>query len=269
MKFGISAATFDLKFGPVVFKGSSISDTLRTVRSYDYDGVDLFLHELSEAEQTELRRGLEETGLGAGMVAAIWVAESGGSLTDPSPENRRRFVDLLTKHIQLTGQLGGVVPIGFLRGRQDDRTDDDYYGMLAESLRALAAAAAEAGTVLVLEPINRYEIDTFPTVGSALAFLDQYGLDDVQLLPDAFHMNIEEADIFEAFRSATGRIGHIHASDTNRYAPGTGHLDYSALFRVLREIGYDGYLAVESPPVPSADECARSAIRHLRKMAQR
>ena len=44
---------------------------------------------------------------------------------------------------------------------------------------------------------------------------------------------------------AAAALGHVQVSDSNRFQPGAGHLDWSALLGTLDAIGYDGYLALE------------------------
>jgi sugar phosphate isomerase/epimerase len=58
-------------------------------------------------------------------------------------------------------------------------------------------------------------------------------------------MNIEEADPLASLRAHAGRLGHVQLSDSNRFEPGAGHLDWSAHLRCLDDIGYGGWLAFE------------------------
>ena len=69
-------------------------------------------------------------------------------------------------------------------------------------------------------------------------------------------MNIEEDDVHRALRAAAPYLGHVQVSDSNRYQPGTGHLDWPALLRTLDAIGYDGWLALECRLAASRPPCA-------------
>ena len=62
---------------------------------------------------------------------------------------------------------------------------------------------------------------------------------------DLFHMNIEENDIHEAFRTCKGRIYDIHIADNNRFAPGMGTLDFPAIVKTIKATGYTGALTLE------------------------
>ncbi|MFM8579193.1 MAG: TIM barrel protein, partial [Planctomycetaceae bacterium] len=90
------------------------------------------------------------------------------------------------------------------------------------------------------------------------------GLDDVRLLADLFHMNIEEVDLADTIRAAGGTIGHVHFADSNRRAMGLGHTPASPVVAALRAIGYEGWLSAEVFPLPSADEAARRTVEAVR-----
>jgi sugar phosphate isomerase/epimerase len=58
-------------------------------------------------------------------------------------------------------------------------------------------------------------------------------------------MNIEEDEPTSALVRAAAHLGHVQVSDSNRFQPGAGHLDWGALLGTLDAVGYQGYLAVE------------------------
>jgi D-psicose/D-tagatose/L-ribulose 3-epimerase len=80
-------------------------------------------------------------------------------------------------------------------------------------------------------------------------------------------------------------LGHVHISENDRGIPGTGHNDWKGILRVLKEIGYDGWMTIESfaQPEPalaaaaaiwrdlasSGDDLAREGLRFTRKLARR
>ena len=69
---------------------------------------------------------------------------------------------------------------------------------------------------------------------------------------DTFHMNIEEASIPDALRSARGLLNHVHLADSNRAVAGRGHTDFRPILQALLDINYDGYLSFEVM-APSGD----------------
>jgi sugar phosphate isomerase/epimerase len=119
---------------------------------------------------------------------------------------------------------------------------------------------------LVLEPLNRYESDIVNTTAEGLELIEQVGHPSLGLLLDTFHVNIEEASVYDCFRlaMAAGRLWHVHLGDSNRLPPGEGHLDFAGIVSTLAEAGYDGYLSAELLAKPDPDTAAERTIRTMR-----
>ncbi len=116
---------------------------------------------------------------------------------------------------------------------------------MAEAVRRIAERAAEVGLRLVLEVLNRYESHVLNTATEALAFVEGLGGDNVGILLDAYHMNIEESDPAAALRQAGERLWLYHAADSNRQGIGRGHTSFDAQFSALADIGYRGPIILE------------------------
>jgi len=104
------------------------------------------------------------------------------------------------------------------------------------------------------------------TLHEASEFLDKIGDPNVKLLADLFHMNIEEADGPAAIRFAAKRVGHVHFVDSNRWPAGFGHTKFAPIAGALKEIGYEGYMAMETFPLPSPQEAGLASIKAFNKL---
>lgn len=62
---------------------------------------------------------------------------------------------------------------------------------------------------------------------------------------DFYHMNIEEDNLAQALHDNRDLLGHVHIADNHRYQPGSGTLDFHALFEQLRADNYQGYVVYE------------------------
>ena len=113
---------------------------------------------------------------------------------------------------------------------------------------------------MLYEPLNRYETNLLHRTPDAAAWLRTLTTDNVRILSDLFHMNIEEPDIATALREAGSLVGHVHFADSNRRAIGLGHTDVAAVIGALRDIDYTGYLSAEIVPLPDAATAARRTI---------
>jgi sugar phosphate isomerase/epimerase len=79
----------------------------------------------------------------------------------------------------------------------------------------------------------------------AVELIDAVGLPSLKVLSDTYHMNIEEGEPTSALIGAAAHLGHVQVSDSNRFQPGAGHLDWAALLGTLDAVGYQGYVALE------------------------
>jgi sugar phosphate isomerase/epimerase len=86
------------------------------------------------------------------------------------------------------------------------------------------------------------------------------------MLIDTFHMNIEEPDIIGSILHVRDYISHVHFADSNRWAPGCGHIDFKKIIRTLRRIQYRGAICAEILPKPTPDECLRLSIEYFGKL---
>ena len=149
-----------------------------------------------------------------------------------------------------------------------------------ESLRKAADYAAARDVRLAIEPLNRFETDLVNTVELGLDLCDRIGRDNVGLLLDTFHMNIEEKSLAAAITSAGHRLFHVQAAENDRGTPGSGHVPWDQVFGALDAVGYGGSIVIESflptvaeiaravslwrPVAPSMDALARDGYAFLR-----
>ena len=136
--------------------------------------------------------------------------------------------------------------------------------LLLAQLRELAPAAKAAGVSLFLEPLNRYEAYIVNRLEQGAAIAQEVG-PEVGVMADFFHMNVEEADIPASIRANAAHVVYVHVADSNRLQPGRGHLDFRPGFRALKEIGYDGPLAIECRVDGPFDDAIREAASFIRR----
>src|SRR5690606_10877122 len=67
----------------------------------------------------------------------------------------------------------------------------------------------------------------------------------LKVLPDTFHMNIEERSSFGTLLKYQEFYESLHISDNNRFFPGLGGLDFLSIFTFLVDLGYKGAVAIE------------------------
>jgi D-psicose/D-tagatose/L-ribulose 3-epimerase len=120
--------------------------------------------------------------------------------------------------------------------------------------------AEQLGVTLCLEPLNRFETYFLNTLEDASQLIHEIGDPNIRIHFDTFHANIEEKKPAVALRSAAKDLGHVHISENDRGIPGTGHVDWHGILSVLREVGYDGWLTIESFAQPEPELAAAASI---------
>ena len=267
MKTSIVLSTHATQFDGVAFKGD-FEANVRKIAALGYDGVELAIRDprLIDADallSTLGTCGLEVPAIGTGQA---W-GEEGLSFTDPDESVREAAIRRVNDHVPFAARTGAAIIIGLLRGIVKPGVDHGQaMAWLVDALRRCSAAAAPHGVRLALEPINRYETTLINTVAQCLELIEAVGAPNFGVLPDTFHMNIEEPSIAESLRRAGPHIYHVHLADSNRWYPGAGHIDLREVVRALNEVGYTGYLSVEAMPAPDADTCARESMVTLRRI---
>jgi len=141
-------------------------------------------------------------------------------------------------------------------------------GLLLALLEEVGRYAEKLRTTLVLEPINRYETRFFHTLDDAVGICKQVSRPGIKIVADIFQMSIEERNIAEGIRRAGKYIQHVHLSDSGRLLPGYGNIDFKAIFAVLKEIGYEGYMALECAIPGNPEEELPRCVEYLKKFMQ-
>ena len=267
MKTSIVLSTHAARFNAVAFKGD-FEANVHKIAALGYDGVELAIRDPALIDADALLSvvtacGLTVPAIGTGQA---W-GEEGLSFTDPDQSIREAAIRRLCDHVPFAARTGAVIIIGLLRGIVKPGVDySQAMAWLREALQRCAVAAAQYGVRLVLEPVNRYETTLANSIDQCLALAAEIGTGNLGVLPDTFHMNIEEPSIVGSLRRAAPLIFHMHLADSNRWYPGAGHIDFSAVVSTLREVGYGGYLSVEAMPLPDANTCAEESIKTLAKL---
>jgi D-psicose/D-tagatose/L-ribulose 3-epimerase len=261
-------------------------DILPHIREIGFDGceVPLIPEQLDALDTSRLRARLGELDMRCATSTGI---TSDMSTISEDEETRGRGVAHLKRCIDVTARLGSDLMAGALYAPFDThprapRTPAQWERSAAV-LREVASYAAEKGVTLCIEPLNRYEHFFINTVADAVSMVRDIGESNVRINVDTYHMNIEEKHLYDAMLAGGDLIGHVHCSENDRGIPGTGHVEWDGLFRGLAEIGYDGWLIIESffEPIPAiaeftpiwrklapgADELARRGLAFIRDKA--
>jgi hydroxypyruvate isomerase len=133
------------------------------------------------------------------------------------------------------------------------------------NLKLAAEAAAAAGRLALIEPINTRDIPGFllntPAEGAAL--IEQLGLPALRLQFDFYHAQIMAGDLAHSFERHLGVVAHVQiAGVPERQEPDVGEIHYPYLFDLLDRLGYEGWIGCEYFPAAGTEEGLGWALRY-------
>lgn len=268
ISFGAALSPRSSPFAPLLFSGR-IHQGFQTAAEAGFHAVELSLRTPEEVNPGELSNLLNtyELTLSAIATGRSYIEDS-LSLSSPIAKVRNQAIQRIQGLIQLAAAFKSAVIIGGIRGRLDGTTTEQ--SQLRDSaiiaIRECARYANEFGVTLFIEPINRYETNFINSSLEGIRLLDQISEPSVKLLLDTFHMNIEEVDLADAIKSTKDRLGYIHFADSNRLAPGQGHIDFARVHQALADIRYRGIVTVEILPLPDDTTAMHQAGLYLRAL---
>jgi hydroxypyruvate isomerase len=141
---------------------------------------------------------------------------------------------------------------------------------LIDNLRFAAAALAEAGLILLLEPVNTRDIPGFfvNRTAQGLAIIETVGAPNLLLQYDIYHSQVMEGDLARTIEANVTRIGHLQLADNpGRHEPGTGEINYEYLFRRIDDLGYRGWIGCEYKPAGTTQAGLGWMMRHTAELA--
>jgi sugar phosphate isomerase/epimerase len=127
-----------------------------------------------------------------------------------------------------------------------------WLSSLVNPLRELAEYASDRDINLVIEPLNRYSTPICTNSQDAKYLVNQVDRENLGIMLDTFHMNIEEDSIYETIESTGSLLKHIHVSDNNRKMPGFAHIDFKQIVQALKKINYSKFITFE-PTIENTD----------------
>jgi D-psicose/D-tagatose/L-ribulose 3-epimerase len=227
----------------------SLAQIAPRVREWGFDVIELPVENPGDWHPARAKSLLDDLGL---ATSVCLVMAPGRDLVAADATTIRKTQDYLKHVIDVAREVGAPVAAGPAYAatgrtwRMSEQERKSAYAELADNLAPVVTHALDAGVVLGIEPLNRYETSLINTVDQALEALAPLPAGGCGLLLDVYHMNIEEQDIPAAIRRATGRIAAVQVCANDRGAPGADHLDWPGIVKAIDDSGYEGPLCIES-----------------------
>jgi sugar phosphate isomerase/epimerase len=235
-------------YNTLVYGDEPISKGIERIARSGYDAVEL-VGEPSQFNLDQLKSDLASHRIPVSSIVSIYTPER--DLISSNPSVRANTVTYVKGNIDFAVEIGaGIVtltPQACMKIIAEAPRQQEW-AWAVEGAKQIAEYAGEKGVRVVVEPWNRYEAYLINRLEQSIAFVDEVGLPSIGCMADTFHMGIEDRDIAGAIREAGSRLAHVHLADSNRAAPGRGHLDFTPIVEALRDINYSGYASFELLP---------------------
>jgi sugar phosphate isomerase/epimerase len=218
--------------------------TLARIKRLGYESIEIS-GEPDQYPPKTTRALLERYGIRCWGAVTLTLGERNLAAKDPA--QRARSVQYMKSVVQMVADLGGqiVTIVPATVGKViPDSTPESEWAWVRDGLKEVYELAQRLSIRMAIEPLNRFETYFINRADQALAMADAVG-PNCGVCLDAFHLNIEEADLLAAIRLGGTRIYDFHVADNNRLAPGQGALDWTAIVRTLQAVGYSGALTAE------------------------
>jgi len=244
MKHGIYYSYWEhewsAKFGPYIEKVAKLGFDIIEVAAHH-------INEYSDAELAVIKQSAKDNGIM--LTAGIGPSKSKNLSSEDAAvraAGKAFFERTLTNVAKLDirtigGALHSYWPIDY--SQPVDKPGD--YARGVEGIHGIADFANDLGINLCIEVLNRFENHVLNTAAEGVAFVKDVGKNNVKVMLDTFHMNIEEDSFGEAIRTAGPLLGHFHTGESNRRVPGKGRMPWQEIGLALRDINYTGAVVME------------------------
>ena len=260
MKLAYSVGTPEAK-GPLMSFYGDFERNIADIKAIGYDALELFVRSPKEMDVAAVKKTIAASGL---AVAAVGtnpaMLEDGLSLLAPDAEIRRKAVERVLDMIDFAADYAAPVCIGKYRGQLWKNDADAARKELAAAFKRICEHAAGKGVSIMIEPQTRNNINNLNTTAETVRWIESLGCENLGILYDTFHGQLDEVSVAAGIVGAAGKIGFVHLSDCCRLPPGTGNIDFAEAVAVLKATGFDGCLSMEIAQKPDSLTAAKASF---------
>jgi len=282
MKFGVSTWLWTSPF-----KTETVA-LFPKIKRMGFDFVELPIEDPALIDGKVVRRALDDHGLSCVGCGAFGPTRD---LTHEDPKVHANCFDYIQRSLDLCAQVGTDVFAGPMYSAVGKRRllppaeRKKEWDRAVVNLRKACEMAAQRKCRLAIEPLNRFETDLVNTAADVARMVDDIGHPAAGVMADSYHMNLEERNNDQAFRTIGHRLVHVQCSDNYRGCPGKGQVRWDTFktgIEACVAAGYKGGIAIESftPEIkelagavcfwrhmePSQDGFAEDGLAFLKKL---
>jgi protein FrlC len=253
----------------------TLEETINRLARIGYDGIEIgagaphaYPKYLTRERRREVKRLLDEHGIALSSMLPAPSGGPGNNPASPCSEERRHTIGHYKELAELCAEWGGKTLIYLPGWRIFGTTRRQAWAWSREALTEIADHAGEHGVTMVIEPTS-HDTNMCESSYDAIELMEDVGSPNVKLMFDSFHVLYRREIISDYVYEMGENLAHIHISDNDRLPPGAGYGDFEGMMDALLEIGYDGWLTMETgfhQRGIEVDKDARVSLEYLRNL---
>jgi len=225
-----------------------------------FDFIEIPLLKPDEFDARAHKQALDD----AGIYATASLVLPKDAHMPAAPQKAKTFLFKALDQLQALGgeMLCGCIgySLGTLTGSPPTERER---AIVIDTLTEVAEEAQRRGMRLALEACNRYETYLYNTLADTqetVRAIRARGFDNIQVHGDTYHMNIEEEGFYNPIVGCAETLGYMHLSESHRGLVGSGTVNWTDVFRGLKDAGYRGPLVLESFAAINPDLAAATCL---------
>ncbi|MCL2000557.1 MAG: sugar phosphate isomerase/epimerase [Planctomycetes bacterium] len=268
--YGIACALDKVsREAPIILRGD-MDYIAQTAKGMGYQAIELQMRDPQRFDAKKLRQIADQAGLAFCAIATgREFVENGLCLISDDPAMRRAATDKLKLHIDMAETLDAMVIVGTMRSKITDFSRFDHYlGFLTEAKLELAEYAAGKNVIILVENILAGVSNYLNTMRQVTDYVNRLARPNILIHLDTYSMLMEDNNILEAVEYSAPKLKYVHFADSARLYPGGGNVDFKTFMKILKRVGYNGYVAFECVPLPDELTCAKNCLDYIRALEE-
>ena len=251
-----------IKFGLCneLFTDRSVFKTIEYAAHLGYHGIEIAPYTLTDDllsfpvdEQKKIAQCAADYGIEVIGLHWLLTKPEGLHLTTADKTVRQKTLDFFKKLIEINTNAGGrIMTLGspYQRNFADSETQPIAAERTIKFFTELISELESTGSVVALEPLETEYTNFMTRTEETCKIIDEVDSKSVGITLDTHFLRWESSkfdmSIADIFERVGHRLVHLHIQDDNMGPPGTGTADFSEFITVVKQIGWNSYVSMET-----------------------
>ena len=224
-------------------------EELKVLSAHGFMGIEYQLSDFEKDPVSRVRKLASDFNLKVARLAPGSLAVREQLSLSEGGDTGKKTVSRLKDITDYAAEFGVGFILGYLKGKAG-LEKEKARKQFVENVSSMADYAFGKKTPIIIEATNHYEASIATTLAGAVDLLKEVsgsvsGKSLLQILPDTYHMNIEEVSTVAELYKYRNYYEAVHFSDNNRFLPGYGAIDFKQIYSAMRAFNFSGFIGLE------------------------